>query len=68
MGLNICKKIVEHNGGTISVSSDGENLGSTFSFTMPMSITPDDRDIHSLTIVQEMSRSQDNDGVSSRPS
>ena len=30
MGLNICKNIVEMNGGRIEVFSEGENLGSTF--------------------------------------
>ena len=36
MGLTICQKIVERNGGTIDVFSEGENLGSTFMFTMQM--------------------------------
>ena len=34
MGLVICKKIVENSGGQIQVYSEGENLGSTFTFTM----------------------------------
>ena len=38
MGLNICKKIIDHNGGTIDVFSEGENHGSTFIFTIPMTI------------------------------
>jgi len=38
MGLNICQKIIKHNGGTIDVYSEGENLGSTFMFTMPMTV------------------------------
>ena len=38
MGLMICQSLVEMNGGTISVNSDGENMGSTFAFTMKMEI------------------------------
>ena len=36
MGLMICENLVDKNGGTISVHSDGENKGSVFSFTMKM--------------------------------
>ena len=36
LGLMICQKLVTLNMGTISVRSDGENLGSVFSFTMKM--------------------------------
>ena len=36
MGLTICHKIVERNGGSIDVFSEGENQGSTFLFTMQM--------------------------------
>ena len=36
MGLNICYKIIEMNGGFIDVYSEGENLGSTFMFGMKM--------------------------------
>ena len=36
MGLMICQKLVDKNGGTISVHSEGENKGSVFSFTMKM--------------------------------
>ena len=36
MGLNICQKIVEMNGGFIDVFSEGENRGSTFMFGMKM--------------------------------
>ena len=36
LGLMICQKLVTLNEGTISVRSDGENLGSVFSFTMKM--------------------------------
>ena len=34
MGLMICKNLVQKNGGTISVHSDGINKGSIFTFTM----------------------------------
>ena len=36
MGLNICQRIVENNGGKIDVFSEGEEMGSTFMFTMKM--------------------------------
>ena len=36
LGLAICKRIVENSGGEITVSSDGENRGSTFKFSMHM--------------------------------
>ena len=36
MGLMICKQLVELNGGTIEVHSDGEDQGSIFTFTMRM--------------------------------
>ena len=38
MSLDICKKIVEINGGFISVFSEGENRGSTFMFGMKMEV------------------------------
>ncbi|MFC4212877.1 ATP-binding protein [Pedobacter lithocola] len=38
LGLAICKKIVEFQGGTISVTSE-EGKGSTFSFELPFEIT-----------------------------
>ena len=38
MGLMICKSLVQMNGGTISVYSEGENMGSTFAFTMKMEV------------------------------
>ena len=38
MGLNICQKIVEKNGGRIDVFSEGERQGATFMFTMRMSV------------------------------
>ena len=34
MGLLICKNLVQKNGGTISVHSDGINKGSTFTFSI----------------------------------
>lgn len=36
LGLYICKKIVEGNDGTISFTSEGEDRGTTFSFTVPI--------------------------------
>ena len=36
MGLTICKRIVDHCGGSIECYSAGENQGSTFSFSMRM--------------------------------
>ena len=38
MGLVICKKIVDNCGGTIDVYSEGENKGSTFTFSMAMAL------------------------------
>ena len=42
MGLMICKKLVEGNGGELIVKSRGENLGSSFIFSMRMSIEKKD--------------------------
>ena len=36
LGLRICKELVEQNGGTICVKSEGIGRGSCFSFTMKM--------------------------------
>ena len=36
MGLMICKSLVEKNGGTIQVYSEGADKGSVFTFTMKM--------------------------------
>ena len=36
MGLMICKSLVEKNGGTIEVFSNGADKGSVFTFTMKM--------------------------------
>ena len=38
LGLFICKHIVENSGGLISVVSDGRNKGTTFSFSMKMTL------------------------------
>ena len=40
MGLMICRNLVQKNGGTISVHSDGVNKGSVFTFTMRMKKEP----------------------------
>ncbi|MFU8788721.1 MAG: sensor histidine kinase [Methylobacter sp.] len=37
VGLALCRKIVEHHGGTIGVESAGEGLGSVFWFELPVS-------------------------------
>src|SRR3546814_3889166 len=39
LGLAICKEIVEHHGGTISVTSE-LSKGSRFSFTLPVAVLP----------------------------
>ncbi|MGY4877889.1 sensor histidine kinase [Vreelandella aquamarina] len=38
IGLAVSKRIVEHHGGTIGVSSQGEGFGSIFYFTVPIRI------------------------------
>ncbi len=38
LGLAICKQLVELHGGTISVTSQGEGHGSTFTVNLPISI------------------------------
>ena len=38
MGLMICKSLVEKNGGTIQVYSEGADKGSVFTFTMKMMV------------------------------
>jgi len=38
MGLFICKELVENNEGSINVFSAGPDKGTTFQFTMKMSI------------------------------
>ncbi|MEN6586638.1 MAG: PAS domain-containing protein [Sulfuricella sp.] len=36
MGLALCRKIAEHHGGHVWVESEGEGLGSTFIFELPL--------------------------------
>ncbi len=36
VGLALCRRIVEHHGGKIGVESEGEGLGSTFWFELPL--------------------------------
>jgi PAS domain S-box-containing protein len=43
IGLSIAKQLVELHGGTISVASEGEGLGSTFTVTIPVQATMPDR-------------------------
>lgn len=40
LGMSICKRIVEKQGGTIWVESPGPNLGTTVSFTLPAAPVP----------------------------
>ena len=46
LGLTICQKIVENNGGAIEVHSDGLNKGSTFTFTMKMLLPEEEKKVH----------------------
>ena len=39
LGLNICKRIVEMNGGKIWVEDNGKTAGACFSFTLPIKIS-----------------------------
>ena len=51
MGLMICKKLIEGNGGKLIVKSRGENMGSSFIFTMRMSV--EKKDFQPTTVDQE---------------
>jgi signal transduction histidine kinase len=39
LGLYIARSLVEAHGGTIEAASSGENKGSTFRFTLPLTPT-----------------------------
>jgi two-component system CheB/CheR fusion protein len=43
IGLSIAKQLVELHGGTISVASEGEGLGTTFTVSIPVQATIPDR-------------------------
>lgn len=45
LGLSLCKKIVERHGGTINAEG-GEGHGARFMFTLPLSITHDEKRTH----------------------
>ena len=55
MGLMICQNLVQKNGGTISVHSDGIDKGSIFTFTMCMQSQKED----SLEVLDEQVVSED---------
>ena len=40
MGLKICHRILENNGGTIDVYSAGKDKGATFMFSVKMKLPP----------------------------
>ena len=53
MGLKYCQKIIKNNGGSINVFSQGENKGSTFMFSMKMSLPKNKKKANRLQTIQE---------------
>ena len=59
MGLTICQKILMSCGGKIEVHSDGENLGTTFFFCIPMSLPSEER-THRLSSLKSSQQIEEN--------
>jgi signal transduction histidine kinase/DNA-binding response OmpR family regulator len=53
LGLPICKEIIEHHGGRIWLESEA-GKGSTFSFALPVSKSPDLKPIHLDDLVKQL--------------
>ena len=63
MGLYISRNIVEKNGGQIDVYSAGENLGSTFMFTMKMLSCEDDSRVNFVSLPRILIQNVDESGI-----